>query len=489
MSIRNLQGIKFVTLLYFLFEMLLYVGVYMNIKKLFFVYKEQSTMVIKKSLFIIGLMPLLIGNVLYAAPIKEVPQAGLISNYGFFQNVWRAINYIQGKNRKNDILEAIRTNNKEAFKNNFMKGDLVEQSDIVVEIILSNNLEFLRILEDEMNVDIKGVIDHYETRNNRHAYELPQALAQKHGSQAEEMFEYLHEHNFALNAKNENGDTIAVIALEKRDKKLFNHLLKTIIRPSESNNNGESLAHKAAYIEDNEYLITVLRADTASVNSKDHAGKTPLHIATEKSDPKKITELINHGADVSISDNNGVTPAHQAAAGECSVQSAKIIFNAPTIDPKVVNNEGKSVRKVLKDTHHRDCLKGIEKICNGKTKTHYSKRCNQMTAIHHAFQQSRFIHLKDKTQKLIEEQNHLFEQQAQLCEEEIERREKAIQDELEKIRLEKEKITEKLALQRTELSEPHELIASLKQEFEQENATPDLNDINDTKEKFTYDSH
>lgn len=434
-------------------------------------------------------MPLFIGSLSHAENAKKVPQEGLISNYGVFQNLWRVVNYVKGNNRKQDILEAIHTHNKEAFKNNFIKGDLIQQSDIVVEIILSNNLEFLRILEEEMDVDIKGVIDRYEACNKKSPHELPHALAEKHGSQAEEMFNYLHERGFILNAKNEQGDTIATIALQTKDKKLFKNLLGAIIDPNDSNNNGESLVHKTAYLDDHDYFSIALKsADSATINSKDNNGKTPLHIATEENDDKKIEALVNSGADVSIGDKEGITPAHQAAAGECSVQCAKIIFNAPTMDPKATTNEGKSVRRTLKDAHHR-CLKDIEKIHNRKSKIKYNKHCSLMTGIYNAFKQSRFVHLKDKTQKLIEEKNNLFEQQALLSGEEIEHREKAITDELERIQLEKDKVREKLALQRTELNEQQELITSLKQEFEQENIVSELDDVNNTKEKFTDDSH
>eukprot|EP00050_Salpingoeca_kvevrii_P001366 m.168555 g.168555 ORF g.168555 m.168555 type:complete len:99 (+) comp10355_c0_seq6:879-1175(+) len=59
--------------------------------------------------------------------------------------------------------------------------------------------------------------------------------------------------------------------------------------------------------------MKMLIAAGASVNSKDIAGDSPLHITTLHGDPSIVELLIDSGASINSTNNNGMTPLHNAA--------------------------------------------------------------------------------------------------------------------------------------------------------------------------------
>ncbi|RKK80135.1 hypothetical protein BFJ71_g16015 [Fusarium oxysporum] len=89
------------------------------------------------------------------------------------------------------------------------------------------------------------------------------------------------------------------------------------------NNRGETPLHKVLASTDgtiDKQIIFLLLTHGAKINNIDHAGNTPLHIATRRLDHHGVIAfLIEQGADATIGNSNNETPAHIAASGHVFV--------------------------------------------------------------------------------------------------------------------------------------------------------------------------
>ncbi len=406
----------------------------------------------KKAIIIVGLAVAFTNTIQAKNPKKKVPQEGYISNYGPLQNLWRFYNYASGHNRKKEILEAIKGNDKEAFKKNFMEGDLVNQTDIVVEIIVNNNLELLQLVDEELHIDIKAVVEKHIAHKKNAAHQIPHKLVERHGSKSIAMLYFLNDHGIEIDVKNEEGNTIAHTV---KDKVLVDEVVGKIV----------------------------------DVNSRNNQGETPVFIATKNNDFEKIKMLTTAQADVNIPNNEGITPGHIAASGNCSAACAKIIFES-NMDPKAVNQEGISVKKTLGNTRHRECIKGLGKIKDKQTFSTYKKRCTHLTTIEHYFKQGYLKGLEQRIKKLKEEKNHLIDLETTLSEKELAQRKQLLEEQLARLELEKQKIEENRKNRQAELHEFEELEEVLNQEILPQEDTTSVHEIaKKEQEKNPDDSH
>lgn len=358
---------------------------------------------------------------------KKVPQQGYISNYGPIQNIWRFCNLASGHNRRKDILDAIKNNDKEAFKKNFLEGDLVDQSDLVIEIIVNNKLEILNIVDEEFNIDIKAVVERYEAAQPKSTQKLPHTLVAKHGPHALDMLYYLKQHGIDVDVKDEEGNTIA-------------HTV-------------------------NDRAVLDKIAGMVAINSRNNQGETPVFIATQNNDLEKLRFLKKARADVNIPNNEGLTPGHIAASGRCSAACAKIIFESPSLDPEAVNNEGVSIRKTLGTTVYKECIKGLKKINDTKSLGDHKKRCQHNKQILKYFEKGYLIRLNKKIKALKEEKSNLIELEIALSAQQIEERKKLIEEQLAQLELEKKQIEENKRTRHEELNQYEELEEVLQQEL------------------------
>ena len=76
----------------------------------------------------------------------------------------------------------------------------------------------------------------------------------------------------------------------------------------------------------------------AEINAKDKRGKTPLHYACEKGNPKAVRMLIDAGADIHVVNNNKNTPLH-LACGKGSPETVRMMIDAGA-DIHAVNIDG-----------------------------------------------------------------------------------------------------------------------------------------------------
>ncbi|GFP96849.1 ankyrin repeat domain-containing protein 50 [Phtheirospermum japonicum] len=86
---------------------------------------------------------------------------------------------------------------------------------------------------------------------------------------------------------------------------------------------GEAVLH-AARRGELDVLETLLEKG-ASINSRDHYGLTPLHVAAIKGNKDAVTKLVEFGADVDCRDAEGHTPLHLAVQGG-SVEVVEILL-------------------------------------------------------------------------------------------------------------------------------------------------------------------
>jgi ankyrin repeat protein len=111
---------------------------------------------------------------------------------------------------------------------------------------------------------------------------------------------------FAVNKKNEDGDTALLIAAFNNNRDVLELLLEYGADINTKNNAGETPLIKAAYT-GNMSILKRLLLKGVDVNAKDEDGNTALIIAaSENEKPDGVYLLITAGADVNATDNNGM---------------------------------------------------------------------------------------------------------------------------------------------------------------------------------------
>lgn len=86
-------------------------------------------------------------------------------------------------------------------------------------------------------------------------------------------------------------------------------------------------------------IIKFLVSHGININSKDSAGKTALHYATEKNNKEIVEFLISQGANVLVKDKNGSTLLHSAAMGNCKEITELLISKGAIVDATSVVKE------------------------------------------------------------------------------------------------------------------------------------------------------
>jgi ankyrin repeat protein len=114
-----------------------------------------------------------------------------------------------------------------------------------------------------------------------------------------------------------NGNTILHLAAWQNDERLFRLGIQYGGIIANTNKNGETALHWAAYSK-NPNIINMILADKNSfklINKQDKIGRTPLHFnALQWGNLEVAKSLIANKADLNIKDINGQTPLHYALA-------------------------------------------------------------------------------------------------------------------------------------------------------------------------------
>ncbi len=104
--------------------------------------------------------------------------------------------------------------------------------------------------------------------------------------------------------------------------------------------NSTPLFFKAMVHEDSNWGLTVLRVASVNVHAKNHAGRTPLHLAAQHGYMKIVKELIYQNADMHAVDNYDQTAVHYAAKNGHAKIVKELIERGTEVN--VTNKQGKT---------------------------------------------------------------------------------------------------------------------------------------------------
>lgn len=113
-----------------------------------------------------------------------------------------------------------------------------------------------------------------------------------------------------INIKDFNGNSLAFLAVGRKNKELLKLLIEKNIDLCRKNKQEETVYHLAVILPDNDEVLDILLAsDVKSVISlKDKNGQSPLHKAIISGQLKNVERLLCLGANPNDSDNNRASP-------------------------------------------------------------------------------------------------------------------------------------------------------------------------------------
>ncbi len=117
-----------------------------------------------------------------------------------------------------------------------------------------------------------------------------------------------------VNYKGQTGKTPLFLALNLRNKPLYNLLIQAGADIQQSNETGGTLLHQAIFNQDWDLVQSLLTAGV-NVNAVNEDGTVPLHLAAKAKDYKLMQQLLDLGADVDAKDENDATTAFIAVLG------------------------------------------------------------------------------------------------------------------------------------------------------------------------------
>ncbi len=155
----------------------------------------------------------------------------------------------------------------------------------------------------------------------------------------------------------ENGDTLLNLAI-KQNKVDFALMfaLEPNSNPGSQNNVGMTALHLAVENKQKDVVAALLRRspNDIDINRRDHYGRTPIFIASEKNGSEIISKLLKNGADPNMADiMSGVTPLINAIDSN-NFQAADTLMMYPSteFDPYVNTNVTiqRNIQKEVKKT-------------------------------------------------------------------------------------------------------------------------------------------
>lgn len=122
------------------------------------------------------------------------------------------------------------------------------------------------------------------------------------------------------------------------------------VDPRWASNGWDELHVAAAFDRTDEILILAKTKPLGSLDSRDHKGRTPLHLAAEKGNIRCARVLVEGGADVNARCHDGRTPLHRAAAnGDRGMVEMLLEMGA---DPTMTDDRGRSSLDIARGEGH-----------------------------------------------------------------------------------------------------------------------------------------
>lgn len=229
---------------------------------------------------------------------------------------------------------------------------------------------------------------------------------------------YLIKNGANINAQDKNGDTILHVAIKRKNEAVIDYLLEQDLNASIKNNLGitaydlarnipnHSLAvklkKKSSSFLDFRLLLAIQKSDLvaadqmlklgAESNFYDHEGRTPLHIASIRSDSNMVKLLLRNGADPNLLDEEGISVLHYALHNHHS-NSEELICNLllHRADPNLNSDKDFSVVYKIVFRGYENALNlAIVKIPN----VDFPRSIDNLTALHMAVKRESLLMLK-----------------------------------------------------------------------------------------------
>ncbi|XP_028784604.1 serine/threonine-protein phosphatase 6 regulatory ankyrin repeat subunit B [Neltuma alba] len=117
--------------------------------------------------------------------------------------------------------------------------------------------------------------------------------------------------------------------------------------------------HVAAALDRADDVRRLLKTNPSwPLDSRDHKGRTPLHLAADKGNIRCARLLVEGGANVNARCNDGSSPLFRAAAnGESRMVEMLVEMGA---DPTITDDRGRSALHIASDEGHKEIVKIME---------------------------------------------------------------------------------------------------------------------------------
>ncbi|XP_054798724.1 protein VAPYRIN-like isoform X2 [Prosopis cineraria] len=117
--------------------------------------------------------------------------------------------------------------------------------------------------------------------------------------------------------------------------------------------------HVAAAFDLADDILRLLKTNPSwPLDSRDHKGRTPLHLAADKGNIKCARVLVEGGANVNGRCNDGRTPLYRAAAnGDRRMVEMLVEMGA---DPTIADDRGRSALSIASDEGHKEVVEIME---------------------------------------------------------------------------------------------------------------------------------
>ncbi|XP_046643175.1 serine/threonine-protein phosphatase 6 regulatory ankyrin repeat subunit B-like [Daphnia pulicaria] len=170
---------------------------------------------------------------------------------------------------------------------------------------------------------------------------------------SQEIDEILKEEEFDINGRNQDGETLLLIAILGNNVNAVRLLLEKGADSTIRDERGYTPFHVAVInYTDPDILNLFLESGKVDINeTTPKFGRNALHMAVTKSNTAAADFLLSKGANPNVTDKDGDTPLHVAAEYAKDMDIVELLLNHPDVDVNLLNFNGHSALDRAKNIH------------------------------------------------------------------------------------------------------------------------------------------